>query len=616
MKKIILLYIIFSFHKIVFAQNIAEFLHHRKAEVKMLDAYVSNTEQLSKSSVNTNNESSYVKDAEQYLLANTPTLNNKFVGLKLVSTYKSLIGYHHLFVQTYKGIEVYQSSIKINVNFSGKIISISNNLFDASQWFETNYTTTQAPLNPSQKALWVFDGENLLPSISNNIVLQNGLSYNEIYHTSQNKKIYTQATHLGFDKKDTLVKSKIFNPDPISPLGAIYNSPWPNNAGRWVDSNKIDYPILNEQRQNIMLPVRIDGDTFLMENQYAISMDIQYPNFAVYKSTNPNFEVTRATSTFREEMCLYHIFSYQKYLQTIGLKDICNYQIQIDANGHADDNSNFSYGNQPNYILFGIGGVPDAEDADVINHEYTHACIYSAAPNTVDPSNPGDRLALEEGTCDFMAAQFSKMKYQFNWQWFANWDGYPWTNNVNGGRNTGTKKVYPKDLINNNFYSNSEIWSAFLNDVATKIGSDTTIKILFTAVSSLDINTSMPEAAQLLLIADSILYNKEHNAAIEKLMLVHGFMKSAGTVNAILDNDYTLYNTHNFSLNKGNAELVLHHAKINTIKIYTSTGQLYNTILVNDYNIKLNADEFLSGLYFIDVLDNANKVLRVKLIKY
>ena len=66
-------------------------------------------------------------------------------------------------------------------------------------------------------------------------------------------------------------------------------------------------------------------------------------------------------------------------------------------------------GNSGNsYLLFGEGGVDDAEDADVIIHEYAHAISYAASPET----NSGtERRGLDEGLGDYFAAIYS---YQYN----------------------------------------------------------------------------------------------------------------------------------------------------------------------------------------------------------
>jgi hypothetical protein len=315
-------------------------------------------------------------------------------------------------------------------------------------------------------------------------------------------------------------------------------------------------------------------------------------------------------------MVLYHIHHYQTYMRSIGINNLTNYQLHVDAHGRGDDNSSFSFGDPPFYLIFGTGGVPDAEDADVINHEYTHACINSIAPKTIDPTNPNDRLSLEEGSCDFIATQFSKMQTTNNWRWFANWDGYFWSGNTNGGRNTNSSKVYSSNLSPTDIYGNSVIWSGFLNDMAECTGTEVAFKLFFSAASMLQLNTDMPQAAKLVLLADSMLYNQSHTSCIKSAISARALDINTSIANSIPSNEYNLYNTQEFSQNKGDAELVLNNAKIKTIQIYSSNGQLLNKIDVNTYNAKFKAEDFKSGLYFVDIMDSQNRTTKFKLIKF
>ena len=612
MKKILSLFVTLIIQQILFAQNVKEFIQHRSTEIKYSNDKIALNAPLQKAS---NNIDIYANEAQAYLTKNNPKLNNPSISLKLQSSIQSLLGYHFQFIQTYKSIEVYQSTVKININFDGKIISISDNLFDASDWSDSYFPITN--LNSNSQKLWVFDGDKLIASFSEKIKSQYGLKDNAIKHATSNETLYSEALHLGFDKKDTLVAAKIFNPDPISMINSKYNDPWPDKTGRWVDSSHIDYPSINAQRRDVMLPIRIKNDTsFIMENEYAISMDIAPPTIPAYSSSNQNFDFTRSTSTFKEEMVLYHIHHYQTYMRSIGITNLTNYQLQVDAHGRGDDNSSFSFGDSPFYLVFGVGGVPDAEDADVINHEYTHACINSIAPKTIDPTNPNDRLALEEGSCDFIATQFSKMQTINNWRWFANWDGYPWSGNIDGGRNTNSSKVYSNNLSHSDFYGNSVIWSGFLNDMAECTGTEVAFKLFFSAASMLQLNTDMPQAAKLVLLADSMLYNQSHTSCIKSAMSARALDVISSVANTIPSNEYILYNTQEFSQNKGDAELVLNNAKIKTIQIYASNGQLINTLEVNAYNAKFKAEDFKSGLYFVDILDSQNRTTKFKLIKF
>jgi subtilisin-like proprotein convertase family protein len=116
----------------------------------------------------------------------------------------------------------------------------------------------------------------------------------------------------------------------------------------------------------------------------------------------------RSQSGFEEVMAYYHVDRMQRYLQSIGYsgqRRIVPYAIKVDphaANGQ--DNSFFvptAFG--VGELHFGDGGVDDAEDPDIIAHEYGHAIQESIAPSTFGGDFAGQTRALGEGFGDYWA---------------------------------------------------------------------------------------------------------------------------------------------------------------------------------------------------------------------
>jgi zinc metalloprotease ZmpB len=56
------------------------------------------------------------------------------------------------------------------------------------------------------------------------------------------------------------------------------------------------------------------------------------------------------------------------------------------------------------------GGVDDAEDADVILHEYGHALLEASAPGLL--LNGGEGRAIHEGWSDYWAASYRRYLHQ------------------------------------------------------------------------------------------------------------------------------------------------------------------------------------------------------------
>ena len=70
-------------------------------------------------------------------------------------------------------------------------------------------------------------------------------------------------------------------------------------------------------------------------------------------------------------MAYFHIDRMQRYLQGLGFANVVHRSIPVNLHATAEDNSFYSPTTRA--LNFGDGGVDDAQDADVISHEYGHA---------------------------------------------------------------------------------------------------------------------------------------------------------------------------------------------------------------------------------------------------
>ena len=128
------------------------------------------------------------------------------------------------------------------------------------------------------------------------------------------------------------------------------------------------------------------------------------------------------SSTFLQQMAYYHIDTAQRHLRQLGFvqdKAIHYQPMVIDAQGSSNDQSAYSF--YQNRILLGIGGRPDAQDADVIWHEYAHSITHFINPFEIG----GDSGAIGEGFADFFAGAHSYRDEQgkiFEPDVMFNWD--------------------------------------------------------------------------------------------------------------------------------------------------------------------------------------------------
>ena len=72
-------------------------------------------------------------------------------------------------------------------------------------------------------------------------------------------------------------------------------------------------------------------------------------------------------------MAYHWVTQAQRYLQSLGLRNVDNRQQLLRIDQFGGDNSFYRDGTSKLTITLGKGGVDDAEDAEVIVHEYGHS---------------------------------------------------------------------------------------------------------------------------------------------------------------------------------------------------------------------------------------------------
>jgi hypothetical protein len=353
-------------------------------------------------------------------------------------------------------------------------------------------------------------------------------------------------------------------------------------------------PELNAERKPKGMRLKFANDTFYAENNYAIIKDLQAPSQNVFKSKQANFDFTRSQSQFREMNTLYHIEVFRDYLKKIGLPFTSMYQMPVDPSAHfGADQSSFEIADLT--LLLGTGGVPDAEDADVIIHEYTHGLNWFIAPNTISGNQ---RLAVEEANCDVMACFHSKAMSDYNWRWIFNWDGH---NEFWDGRDGNTDNKYPDDL-SADFYYSSLIWSGMLNDIGEDVGRDVLTRLLFQSVYSYANNLNMQEAANLLLQADSLLYNKNHFTQLQLRMQERGFNVSIGLQElGGLDPLVKVLNSAEFTQGIGAVTILTRTKESFSVQLIDLYGKLVFEAASEDNSLSIKASEIPAGTYILKV---------------
>lgn len=551
------------------------------------------------------------KQIAEYLSQKINHLSSPLSALKLLYIKESPGGKHFCYEQIINGIAVYRSQIKVNIlknkkavnvfalTFSPEIISAENfpSLHLSEQFIQKHNDVSKSK---SSKIYYLHQGK-LIPAYLIYLEKKGCLSFEYIMDFNGDI-LYSNDLHSYSGKKDSLAVFNIFNPDPITSAQTVYGAPY-------SDNNNSDNSSLSNEIQQKELLVKFENDTFYLENDYYKIADVDEPNNSPAISKNDSFCFNRSQLGFEEANSFYHISNYRNHIKSLGFNNIVDFPLWIDAHAHSGgDNSSFNEFSSPVTLLFGDGGIDDAEDADVIVHEYGHSVSAAASPF----SNSGlERKAVDEGFGDYVAASYSRSISTYDWENLFNWDGH---NEFWSGRNAASSNHYPEDYKSNKWID-GEMWSSTLMQIQDDLGTNTCDSLIFQALYSQTANTSMRDAAQLLIDADTALFNGKHYTALYSRLEARGFLEELDTSGIITDKDIEVFNS--FAFIKGEALTIAFKSLTDaTIELYDISGRLIDKVNCTAITqTPYSANNISDGAYILKISTSVN-TLSVSLLKY
>lgn len=260
-------------------------------------------------------------------------------------------------------------------------------------------------------------------------------------------------------------------------------------------------------------------------------------NSAVARANEPTlvYNYTRSDERFEEVTTYYAITHAQRYFQdTLGVAHANNRQQVLDVHGIPDDNSFYSPATKE--ITLGDGGVDDAEDAEVVLHEYGHAIQDDQVPGWGSTHEGG---SMGEAFGDYIAASITDDPARpglIGAACVADWDAVSYSgDNPPCLRRTDGSKVYPGDMVGE-VHADGEIWSAALWEIRAAIGREAANTLVLEHHLLLTPSAEFADGAQALLTADENLTGGANRGAIVAALVNHGLLPPPaclpGTVNA------------------------------------------------------------------------------------
>jgi len=269
----------------------------------------------------------------------------------------------------------------------------------------------------------------------------------------------------------------------------------------------------------------LDGSGFLSGDYATVLSETGNP---AYSPTN-TFNYTRSQDEFEQVMAYYWITEAQKYIHSLGFgvtrPGINNRPQPVRINQWGVDNS-FATDHPKNELRFGKGGVDDAEDAEVILHEYGHAIHFSQGFAFASE----EAGAISEGFGDYWAVTVSDVvssrlgvPNREPLPCVADWDATSYTSTVpHCLRRVDTNLHYPENL-NGEVHHDGQMWSRALWDIRNAVGNVKADTIILTG--SFDFQgTTMTELANLTVTAARNLYDAGTAAKVRQAFVARGIL--------------------------------------------------------------------------------------------
>lgn len=504
-----------------------------------------------------------------------------FQSLELEYVKKSPAGTHIRYKQMMGGIPVFQSFVQVNADQDNRIYSVINALTQIGfpvQWEKE-----------TQPDYWMMTNKGLKGVITRIEENPKTKQPEHRFYLSGGSLIHAFPSRLYINQPDSMISGMVYLPNPIVSSNQNY-------GGKFVDNNDQNTKELSDARKPVRFPAYFENGKFKLKQGKITLRDIHIPAIEPVTPSDTFLNYTRDQSGFEDVNVHYHLYNYSDYLKKTGFAQLLD-SIHVDTHGEGgDDNSFFDPAKYPYVLEFGTGNVDDAEDAQVVIHEFGHSLSVIAAPGT---ARGHERLSMEEGQADYLSMSYSLSLSPNKKHQVFSWDGH---NEFWDGFVTNTDRKYKKltgvtDL-------DRELWSTALMCIHDKLGKGKTDSIILSYYFQQGPETSMPQMARVILKMDSILFKGRHVAGIwqcftdrEILDTVPWFLVKATPIG--LNDDIQISGTTSFAQGTGPVRIQLHHPlKWQNIHLYNELGQVV-MVLPAEAETTIHPNQFARGMYYL-----------------
>jgi hypothetical protein len=323
------------------------------------------------------------------------------------------------------------------------------------------------------------------------------------------------AGTAGGAAKSSTGTGTVFFPNPVAQL----------QDQSLTDQKDADYAALQPAYRNVTL-TDLDGSGTLT----GAWAQVVGATGGLARSATNTFTYHRNDERFEQVMAYYWVTQAQLYIQSLGFGtgkyppvNKQSQRLRIDQYGQ--DNS-FASDHPVDELRFGKGGVDDAEDAEVILHEYGHAIHFSQNFSFASE----EAGAISEGFGDYWAVTVGDVvssslgvPNREPLPCVADWDATSYTSTVpHCLRRVDLDLHYPADL-NGEVHHDGQIWSRALWDIRRALGHVKADTIILQG--SFDFpGTTMTDLAQRTVAAARSLYGPSAATAVTAAFAQRGIL--------------------------------------------------------------------------------------------
>ncbi|MFN7925845.1 MAG: M36 family metallopeptidase [Bryobacteraceae bacterium] len=460
------------------------------------------------------------KIARELLRKLAPSLgiDPKLSGLRLDKVKETILGHHVFFQQEHAGLPVTGCWVKVDIDKQGRPFHVLNTLVPGEVQKKAAVRAVEiseeaarekalAALGKAgsmkvleqEKVTFPHEG-SLVPAWK--LVVQTTKPTREmrIYVDGASGEILHQYNQL----KEAQGQGRVFDPNPVVTL----------NDTSLEDSSVIpDGAYIDVTLRDLKPGGRLDGPFVSTANT---------PSRV--KSTSGKFLFKRNNNGFKEVMVYFHIDRVQRYIQQLGFDNVLNKPIKVNVMGPLNEDNSF-YSPSTKALQFGRGGVDDAEDAEIILHEYGHAVQDDQVPGFGASHEAG---SMGEGFGDYLAASFfAETKPEKLRPCVGSWDAVAYSaDDPPSLRRLDSNKKYPKDMTNE-VHDDGEIWSACLWEIRLKLGRQATDKLVIAHHFQISRDAGFEDAANALVTVDGVLNEGRNQAVIRDVFVRRGILQNA-----------------------------------------------------------------------------------------